>query len=166
MSNFDFEIISNILNQKNGNENKRRMDDVNESNKKVCLAEIDINTLGKIEKRNARERNRVKLVNSEFENLRNLLLNSEICNNLINNGHYSNGNDESNGSIASLSSKRISKLKILRIAIEYISYLSNLLENAENSNLDLDFFNFDTDLADIDLSFLQASSPLVDNFFM
>lgn len=169
MSNFDFKVISNILNPENRNGTKRQMDSVNEPNKKICLVEMDINSLEKIEKRNARERNRVKLVNNEFDVLRNLLLNSEFCRDLVNNGLNSSSNDESSGSISSLCPKRISKLKILRTAIEYISYLTNLLENAENKNscnLDQDFFSFDTDLSDVDLSCLQASSPLVDNFFM
>ncbi|RNA10921.1 hypothetical protein BpHYR1_043332 [Brachionus plicatilis] len=153
MDHFDFQVIDKILNQEQKYGHKRRIDPVDEPNKKMCLTEVDVNSMDRVEKRNARERNRVKLVNNEFENLRQIILNSEFCRDMVNNGWDTSSNDESNCSIKSLYSKRVSKLKILKTAIEYINYLS-------------DFLELDADFTDIDLSCLQASSPLVDNFFM
>lgn len=91
------------------------------------LREIDLNAIEstaklpdvvKIEKRNARERNRVRVVNDEFERLRRVVLGADYCRRRV-----TDSRDESNPG------RKLSKLKILRLSIEYIQFLSSLLNN-------------------------------------
>lgn len=138
MSNFlsDLELIDNLLSNPNSTNKKRNLSTAIEtSNKRVCLGEI--NLLNKqnskqnerIEKRNARERNRVKLVNEEFEKLSSLIKASNYFS-------LEDLNDSMNG-------KRLSKLKILKSAIEYISYLSGLINESDCEGLDnISLFDF------------------------
>ena len=167
---YDFEVIDKILNTESAGQKRPIQCSDESSSKRPCLVEINTNCMNdKIQKRNARERNRVKLVNHEFDNLRQILLQSEFCRDYISNGCESTSNDETNDSINSINSKRFSKLKILRTAIEYINHLSSLLQNSETSDLDfLDLSNHDLlelDLIDVDLSCFQASSPNIDYLF-
>lgn len=91
------------------------------------LREIDLNAVEstanlpdvvKIEKRNARERNRVRVVNEEFERLRRVVLAADYCRRRV-----SDSRDESTPG------RKLSKLKILRLSIEYIQFLSSLLNS-------------------------------------
>lgn len=75
----------------------------------------------KIEIRNARERNRVRVVNDEYEKLRRLILNSDYCRRKIHNLFDEEGTH----------GKKLSKLKILRLTIEYIQYLSWMLDGCD-----------------------------------
>ncbi|KAL9883067.1 lethal of scute [Glossina fuscipes fuscipes] len=93
--------------------------------------------LPSVARRNARERNRVKQVNNGFANLRQRIPQS-IINALSHGGRGA--------------SKKLSKVDTLRIAVEYIRSLQNLLEssqpfvdNSVNSNGSLHFDDSSTD---------------------
>ena len=82
-----------------------------------------------LERRNARERNRVRQVNEAFDNLQRVTLRSS---------------PNSKGS----ESKRVSKLNILRQAIERIQHLTEiLLEDDLNTQIKLDFASPSTSLS-------------------
>lgn len=117
--------------------------------RKQHLCELDVNSLvskrssfsdpKKIEKRNARERNRVRVVNDEFENLRRLVLDSDYCMRKI-----MTDNDSSDQE-AIAHGKKLSKLRVLRLAIEYIEYLSTAATTSlVASNTDCYQANYDT----------------------
>ncbi|CAF0711628.1 unnamed protein product [Brachionus calyciflorus] len=180
MNSYDFKVIDQIINNNDQIEipqkHKRQHEQNYTSNKRQCLADIDTNCRQlntRIEKRNARERNRVKLVNCEFEKLRKIILDSDYCRDFLSSSCETCSNDETNDSIVSIGSKRISKLKILRTAIDYINHLSGILKNSEVqkdqndlSNLSHnDLFNLDPDLdlADFDLSCLQIPTSFIDS---
>jgi hypothetical protein len=81
----------------------------------------------RLEKRNARERNRVMNVNKEFNRLKELIVTSEYFEKIITSGLL--GNINTNKCI----NRRLSKLKILKFAIAYIKYLRSLLDDSNNS---------------------------------
>ena len=104
----------------------------------------------KLEKRNQRERKRVKCVNKEFDNLRQLILDSAFFREKINNSSsfdfsklygadindlfFTNLKHQNKENINNLSTdrvKRVSKLRTLQLAIEYINYLSDILSNQQ-----------------------------------
>ena len=96
----------------------------------------------KLDKRNARERKRVQQVNFEFHRLRKILINKSFggCK------HQNDDFDEDNKinsqlMIISNPNKRISKVKTLRWAIEYIKYLQDILMN-ENFQESQSNFNY------------------------
>ena len=111
----------NISQLKRGSCNKQ----IQGSNKKLKSIENTINSssnqishsLAKFEYRNERERRRVEKVNAEFKNLEETLLNA----NLIECSEHEKEN-------CSSKARGLSKVKILRLALEYIEHLSGLLE--------------------------------------
>lgn len=72
-----------------------------------------------VQRRNARERNRVKQVNNGFSNLRQHIP-TTVVSSLTKGGRGS--------------SKKLSKVDTLRMAVEYIRSLKDLLEDGENSD--------------------------------
>lgn len=88
------------------------------------LREVDLNIIPaeRIEKRNARERNRVRVVNDQFDRLRRLVLTSDFCRRKIQ-------SSRGGGEFAIAPGKKLSKLKVLRLAIDYIQFLSSTLHN-------------------------------------
>lgn len=109
----------------------------------------------KLEKRNARERKRVQQVNFEFQKLRKLLIsrNYKLIEPLIENQQTSAISCKNEfKKLMNLSNlnKRVSKVKILRCAIEYIRYLQSILasnqevelqDNRKNNNNNNDDYN-------------------------
>ena len=105
-------------------------------------------TAARLQKRNERERNRVEKLNKEFRALGQVLSNAtNFSFNLIRDNTSSNSscsyeeNDKENMSSfvqtksrLNSKSKHLSKVKILQNAIDYISYLTNLLENDNEAN--------------------------------
>jgi hypothetical protein len=128
---------------------KITVDDDNDNNRRY---------LARMEKRNERERKRVKLVNKEFDNLRELISNSEFFKSKLetniffdfsnlnridmeNNLIYADLNESNKENInpmrdsdSNFSHKKLSKLKTLKLAIEYINYLSDILINDQSSS--------------------------------
>jgi hypothetical protein len=83
----------------------------------------------KLEKRNARERKRVQQVNLEFQKLRKLLINVKTKNKQQEEKmDFDEDFDETPNSQIN-SNKRISKVKTLRCAIDYIKHLQDILIN-------------------------------------
>jgi hypothetical protein len=102
----------------------------------------------RLEKRNARERNRVRQVNKEFEQLRQVLVKSHFLNQIE---ECQSENSKTSSDSSSLFTdflmekenyedlhehkgkcKKLSKLRILKLAIDYIEHLSGLLQQSVN----------------------------------
>lgn len=80
--------------------------------------------------RNERERNRVRIVNQEFDKLKKLVLDSTFCRRKLSEQSMKSNttfNDETE-----LEERRVSKLRILQVATQYIDYLNNVLYDSEN----------------------------------
>ncbi len=107
--------------------------------KRQKLQQINVNIMyntnsshiSKLEKRNQRERNRVEKVNREFNCLRQLLADSssykQFC---IKNQLKTNNNEKENKT-----KNNLSKVKLLRTAIDYIRHLKDLLDLEHNPNM-------------------------------
>jgi hypothetical protein len=118
-------------------ENQSLMDYECQENKHEYFCNNQIQS--KLEKRNARERKRVQQVNSEFQRLRKVLINKSFGEK-VHETPEENFDDSSNLKISFTNpNKRISKVKILRYAIEYIKYLQTILMN-ENSQINQNSF--------------------------
>lgn len=80
-----------------------------------------------VARRNARERNRVKQVNNGFSNLRQHIPSTVVSS-------LSKGSGSSSSSSAGRgSAKKLSKVDTLKMAVEYIRSLKDMLEDNENS---------------------------------
>ena len=159
-------IKNNYLNNNNNNyyyilpfDNQctNKMDyEERQENEEFLLNSQVIEVQSKLEKRNARERNRVQHVNLEFQRLRKILINKSFGEK-VDKKQVENLDDSYDSSNLQLSftnpNKRISKVKILRYAIQYIRYLQTILmdENSKNKN---SFF---------DSSSLSSSSSSISN---
>ena len=124
------------------------------SNKQLMLQ-------SKLEKRNARERKRVQQVNLEFQKLRKLLINKSFSDNIkAKNIDDDDSCDASNLQLSFTNpNKRISKVKTLRCAIEYIKYLQNVLRENDNSEMCQQNYCFEmsslssSSISNVDISF-------------
>lgn len=124
----DLDMIESLLNMTESTTAcTTQIDEIRQPDEKrrKVFQDIDVNTMAvggcfdarKIEKRNARERNRVRVVNDSFDELRRLVLASEFCMRKI---IDSNEQEAMHG-------KKLSKVRILRLAIEYIEHLSSIV---------------------------------------
>ena len=118
----------------------------------------------RLAKRNARERNRVLLVNKEFQRLRSIIKNSEflrgarldfLCDedsscDVEPSRRGKSGRDE-------LASKKLSKVNTLKTAIRYIKYLSKCLRQDQT--------DFDFDIDELDLTDSSLDLPSSDGSF-
>jgi hypothetical protein len=102
----------------------------------------------KLEKRNARERNRVRQVNKEFDRLRQVLVRSDFLHQLEE-SESENNRTRSDSSLCldflmdkencedeykkTGRCKKLSKLRILKLAIDYIEHLAGLLQHSGDS---------------------------------
>jgi hypothetical protein len=110
------------------------------------------NEIERLKRRNERERNRVKYINDEFERLAQLLINSD---------HESFQHEMC---LDSTKRKSLSKVNTLRIAIEYINYLDNILKtNQFNLESDQNYFDFETKTNELTLSQDYSITNDIDN---
>jgi hypothetical protein len=122
-----------------------------------CDEENNRRYIARMEKRNERERKRVQLVNKEFDILRELITNSDFFKSKLETNFsfdfsnlnridmetnliYTDLNSSNKENIYPLgdcdvnnSHKKISKLKTLKLTIDYINYLSDILINDQSS---------------------------------
>ena len=129
---FGLSELESLLNPPCFSTKKRGLSDISnqqQKNKRQCLAESNVFDT---EKRNARERNRVKRINEEFQNLQRVLCVNGLNESLM--------EDEDVYGQENVAPKRVSKLKILRLAIQRIQYLSEQLLAADEAGISQNYF--------------------------
>jgi hypothetical protein len=164
---FDYEFIEDCLNMNR----KRPMSmsqNFNQQNHQTApkkMREWELNSFSpnqsllnsKCEKRNERERNRVRLINQEFENLADLIFKSNF--------RPSVRSDEKEN--VAPKKRQYSKLNILKISMSYIQYLQELLaesevpsENlkAEDDQDSMDYLQISFLTSDLDSAISSSSS--------
>jgi hypothetical protein len=162
----NMDSLSNVQNKTKTDQSKRtyteHQNHTNSKPKRQCLLELTLhsnnqNPLGqnsqetnlkqiRIEKRNQRERNRIKSMNQEFEKLADLLSNADFfqeCDQT-----YGQENQIRNNNCVKRKKRQFSKLNILKSSIQYIQYLQNILNDQslnDQSNF-VEVKNFQDDL--------------------